>query len=97
MIDPAGITFKQGVDKDNKAVWQGRVDIILIPETKKGESFEGTRATVALDLSQERYQAMMQSGLRYVKDLPIHAKADQLKIVVRDNTSTMTGSLKATW
>ncbi len=80
MIDPSGITLEQSVDKDNR----------------KAKVFEGTRATVVLDLSQERYQAMTQSGLRYVKGLHIHPKADRLEIVVRDNISTMIGSLRAT-
>ena len=96
-VDPAGIYLEQQKDKEGKDRWNGRLDILLLQRDKTGTDFESSKDTLDLTLLRESYSKMLQGGLVYRKDITAHPKAEFLRIVVRDSTSTLSGSVTAKW
>ena len=96
-VDPAGIYLEQEKNKEGKDRWNGRLDILLLQRDKTGTDFESSKDTLDLTLLQESYAKMLQGGLVYRKDITAHPKAEFLRIVVRDATSTLSGSVTAKW
>ena len=96
-VDPAGIYLEQQKDKEGKDRWNGRLDILLLQRDKTGTDFESSKDTLDLTLLRESYSKMLQGGLVYRKDISAHPKAEFLRIVVRDSTSTLSGSVTAKW
>ncbi len=92
LVDPTGIALD---NREGKKV--GRLDLLFMQRDKAGNDFDGSRDAVSLDLGPESYAKLMKGGFLYRKDIPLNPKAEFLRIVVRDSTSTLSGSVTTSW
>ena len=97
LVDPNGVNVEVEKDKDGKDRYKGRVDILLLQRDKGGSDFGSTQDTVDLNLLKETYDKLRRGGLIYNKEIALNPKAEFLRIVVRDATSTLSGSVTAKW
>ena len=92
LVDPAGIALDNLTGRK-----VGRLDLLFVQRDKEGKDFDGSRDSIELNLLPDNYAKMMKGGFLYKKEIPLNPKADFLRIVVRDSTSTLSGSVTASW
>lgn len=97
IVDPNGVNMEQEKDKDGKDRWKGRVDILIMQRDKAGNDLGATKDTLDMYLLKETYGKIMSGGLRYTKEIVPAPGAEFLRIIVRDATSTLAGSVTAKW
>ena len=97
VVDPNGVNLEVEKDKDGKDRYKGRVDILWLQRDKSGADFASTQDVVDLNLLKETYDKMRRGGLIYNKQIALSPKAEFIRIVVRDATSTLSGSVTAKW
>ena len=92
LVDPAGIALENQTDKK-----VGRLDFLFMQRDKTGQDYDGTKDTIHLTLGPDNYSKMMKGGFIYKKEITLNPKAEFLRIVVRDSTSTLSGSVTTSW
>lgn len=90
-VQPDGVLLKQDGDR-----YDGRLDLMIAQLDSRGNQIEGppnTHDTVELKMLGETYRKFTTDGLPVRKTLAPSARAETLRIVVRDAGSGMIGSL----
>jgi VWFA-related protein len=92
VVDPRGIGFKHEKIA-GKDVMAAKLDIFFVQKNDRGNQFNGTDKTITLNLTEDKYKAVMTGGLQYHDIVPLVSQATQLKIVARDDASGTLGSV----
>ena len=87
-VDQKGISLQPKGDR-----WSGRLDLLFIQKDDAGHQYGGLDDVVELNLTRENYDKITKEGLVYRKPLTLDPKANQLRVIVRDNASGTMGSL----
>ncbi len=87
-IQPDGVQLKQDGDR-----YDGRLDMLIVQRDARGNDLDGPFDTIELKLLSDTYRKFMADGLPVRKTLALSARAETLRIVVRDAGSGMIGSL----
>ena len=90
-VQPDGVRLKQEGDR-----YDGRLDMLIAQLDSRGSFIEGsadTHDTVELKMLADTYKKFTEAGLPIRKSLTPSARAETLRIVVRDAGSGMIGSL----
>ena len=74
-------------------VWTGEVDVLLVQRDQQGREFGRVNDTITMRLKAATYERMQKTGAPYVHEITLHAKAQMLRVVVRDARSGDLGSL----
>ncbi|MEP6534162.1 MAG: VWA domain-containing protein [Bryobacteraceae bacterium] len=87
-VDVSTLRLEQ---KDEK--WVGKVDLIFVQKDEQGRPMSGITDSVDLNLPRESYLKILKTGLIYQRSFPRNAKAESLRIAVRDVGSGSAGSV----
>jgi VWFA-related protein len=87
-IQPDGVQLKQDGDRYN-----GRLDMLIVQRDPRGNEIEAPFDTIELKMLGDTYRKFTTNGLPVRKTLALSARAETLRIVVRDAGSGMIGSL----
>lgn len=87
-IEQRGISLQPNGDR-----WTGRLDLLFIQKDEAGHQYGGQDDRVDLNLARASYDKLVKEGLVYRKPLSFDAKATQLRVIVRDNSSGAMGSV----
>jgi len=87
-VDVSTLRLEQ---KDDK--WVGKVDLIFVQKDEQGRPMTGITDSVDLNLPRESYLKILKTGLIYQRSFPRNAKAESLRIAVRDAGSGSAGSV----
>lgn len=88
-VDTSALVLEQKNDR-----WSGKLDLVFIQKDEQGNVLgEGVAATLDLNMTRQTYQNTLKQGLIYRKAFAKNAKARTLRIVVRDTSSGLVGSL----
>ncbi|MGA3027419.1 MAG: VWA domain-containing protein [Bryobacteraceae bacterium] len=87
-IQPDGVQLKQDGDR-----YSGRLDMLMVQRDSRGNELDGPFDTIELKMLGDTYRKFTTAGLPVHKTLPLSARAETLRIVVRDAGSGMIGSL----
>lgn len=73
--------------------WLGTVDVLFMQRGNEGRELTGDIRNLDINLSQERYLELSQRGILFTGKLGVARGAEELRIVIRDSTSTAAGSV----
>lgn len=73
--------------------WVGALAVLVAQRKSSGESTFGAAQTVDLKLVQATYEKLMREGIRLTKQIQLEPDAEELRVVVRDNSSGATGTV----
>jgi len=74
--------------------WTGLLDVLAGQYSKEGRSLGGTTKTMAESMTNATYQEVMRKGLTITFYQDVARRAEELRVVVRDGLSGVTGSVK---
>ena len=69
------------------------MDVLLVQRDQQGREFGRVNDTITMRLKPATYERMQKTGAPYVHEITLHAKAQMLRVVVRDARSGDLGSL----
>jgi VWFA-related protein len=78
---------------EKEARWIGKVDAVLVQLDAKNQIVEASDETFDLDFSLARFQQILKNGISYSKDISIQPDATVLRVILRDATTSATGSI----
>ena len=87
-VQPDGVQLKQEGDR-----YIGRLDMLIVQRDARGNEIDAPLDTIELKMLGETYRKFTTAGLPLRKTLTLSARAETLRIVVRDAGSGMIGSL----
>jgi VWFA-related protein len=88
-IDTTALALEQKADR-----WTGKLDLIFVQKDEQGHVLaQGIAATLDMNMTRQTYLTTLQKGLIYRKAFPREANARAVRVVVRDASSGLVGSL----
>jgi VWFA-related protein len=73
--------------------WVGALAVLVAQRKSSGETTVGTAQTVDLKLVQATYEKLQREGIKLTKQIQLEPDTEELRVVVRDNSSGATGSV----
>jgi VWFA-related protein len=73
--------------------WVGALAVLVAQRKSSGESTFGAAQIVDLKLVQATYEKLLREGIKLTKSIQLEPDAEELRVVVRDNSSGATGSV----
>jgi VWFA-related protein len=87
-VDPNTITIEKKGDR-----WAARLDFAFAQKDEERRLFPSNAELLELNLIKENYEKMQSGGLIFNEQIPREERANLLRVVVRDGSSGLTGSL----
>ncbi|MGA8143025.1 MAG: VWA domain-containing protein [Candidatus Acidiferrales bacterium] len=87
-FDPRDIAFQQ-VDEN----WEANAEVVYAQTDEKGAVLDVPSATMDMKFTAERYEQLLKSGISYTRDVPINRNAVELRVILRDNSTSAIGSV----
>lgn len=73
--------------------WNGAVDVVVAQSTASGQRVHDMDATQPVSLTEQGRAQVQQKGLRLVRTITLHPDAIDIRVVVRDTTTGVVGSV----
>jgi VWFA-related protein len=87
-VEAREIAFKTQEDR-----WVGELDVYFYQRDAGGADLSSEGKQIAMEFSRERHDEIVKKGIVFDRDLPLAEGAKQLKVIVRDPTSSAIGTV----